>query len=226
MRRKRTPWDRPSGSLIPNRQGDCFAEPIYTALGRALSAWEGVNAAANSLFHALHSHLAPADHATATRAFDGQHKTHDRAHTLRVAGEGFIAANFGAMCNEAAKCRKRHKELVVQYIEWAARRNDLAHGYVTQAQSPDYSREDQLIVTVYALLPSHARVDRWYHQEPEWNYRAAEIEEIARQFQFLDDELEKLAQKARDLLPYRKASKLQCSRDSIAAGPCVGPVTG
>jgi hypothetical protein len=207
MSQKRMPWDRPPGSSAPNRQGDYFAEPIFTALGRALSAWEGVNAAANSLFHALHSHMAPADRDAATKAYDGQHKTHDRAQILRVAGEEFLTADFKEMRDEAAKFKRRHKELVGQYVEWAARRNDLAHGYVTEAQSPDYSREDQPIVTVYALLPSHARVDRWYHEEPEWNYLATEIEEIARRFRFLDDELEKLARKVGDLLPYRKASK-------------------
>lgn len=207
MSQKQMPWDRPLGSLAPNHQVDYFAEPIYTALGRALSAWEGVNAAANSLFHALHSHATQADRDAATKKFDRQHKTHDRAQTLRLAGEEFLAADFGEMRDKAAKFRKRHKELVRQYIEWAARRNDFAHGYVTEAQSPDYSREDQSIVTVYALLPSHSRVDRWHHEEPEWNYLAAEIEEIAQRFRFLDDELEKLARRIGDLLPYRKASE-------------------
>lgn len=207
MSKKRMPWDRPPGSSTPNRQGDYAAEPIYTALGRALSAWEGVNAAANSLFHALHSHMVPAERDAATKAFDGHQKTHDRAQILRNAGTEFVAANFGQMRDEAAKFKKRHKELIGQYVEWVARRNDLAHGYVTEAQSPDYSREDQPIVTVYALLPSHSRADRWYHEEPEWNYLASEIEEIARRFRFLDEELEKLACKVESLLPHRKGSQ-------------------
>jgi hypothetical protein len=207
MSKKRMPWDRPPGSSTPNRQGDYAAEPIYTALGRALSAWEGVNAAANSLFHALHSHMVPAERDAATKAFDGHQKTHDRAQILRNAGTEFVAANFGQMRDEAAKFKKRHKELIGQYVEWVARRNDLAHGYVTEAQSPDYSREDQPIVTVDALLPSHSRADRWYHEEPEWNYLASEIEEIARRFRFLDEELEKLACKVESLLPHRKGSQ-------------------
>ncbi len=51
----------------------------------------------------------------------------------------------------------------------------------------------QPLVTVYALLPSHVRTDRWFHGEPEWNYLAEEIEEFARQFAYLDDALEELA---------------------------------
>lgn len=200
---KRMPWDRPPGSLASNRTGDRTAEPIYAALGRALSAWEGVNAAANSLFHALLSHLPAADRDTSTKAFDSKHRVHDRAQILRVAGEEFVAADFREKREEVARFKARHRKLLGLYVEWAARRNDIAHGYVTAAQSPDYSRDDQPIVTVYALLPSHARADRWYHEEPEWNYLAAEIEEFALRFGFLDDELEKLATKVAELSPYR-----------------------
>ncbi|NKK60712.1 hypothetical protein GFM44_33310 [Rhizobium leguminosarum bv. viciae] len=203
MIQKKMPWDRPHGSTAPNRQGDRSAEPIYTALGRALSAWEGVNAAASSLYHALHAHVDQVERDMAIKAFDDLPKTHDRGRMLRQAGVAFTASNFGEMRDEAAKFKRRLKETLGRYVEWVARRNDLAHGYVTEARSPDYSIDEQPIITVYALLPSHARTDRWHHEEPEWNYLAVEIEEFARQFGYLDDALERLASRVTELGPYR-----------------------
>lgn len=203
MIQKKMPWDRPHGSTAPNRQGDRSAELIYTALGRALSAWEGVNAATNSLYHALHAHVPQVERDMAIKAFNDLPKTHDRARMLRQAGAVFTASDFGQMRDEAAKFKRRFKDILGRYVEWVARRNDLAHGYVTEARSPDYSKDDQPIITVYALLPSHARPDRWHHEEPEWNYLATEIEEFARQFTYLDDALERLASGVAKLVPYR-----------------------
>jgi hypothetical protein len=203
MIQKKMPWDRPHGSTAPNRQGDRSAEPIYTALGRALSAWEGVNAAANSLYHALHEHMTPLEREIAIKAFNDLPKTHDRARMLRQAAAAFTASGFGQMRDEAAKFKKRLKDTLGRYVEWVARRNDLAHGYVTEARSPDYSKDDQPIITVYALLPSHARPDRWHHEEPEWNYLATEIEEFAQQFGYLDNALERLASDVAKLEPHR-----------------------
>jgi hypothetical protein len=194
MSTKRMPWDRPPGSAIPNRQGDKSDVAIYTALGRALSAWEGVNAAANSLAHALHQHLGEAEREHELAAFHGQPKTHDRAGFLRRAGERFLAGEFGREQHDAvAKFKKDLSKDLGAYTEWAARRNDIAHGYVTEAITPDYSDPDQPIITVYALLPSHARPGRFHHEEPEWNYLASEIEVFAQRFHELDDRLERLA---------------------------------
>ncbi|QGG91521.1 hypothetical protein GH983_14005 [Agrobacterium sp. MA01] len=91
------------------------------------------------------------------------------------------------------KLRKRIVSTTTRYIGWAARRNELAHGYVTQTQSPDYSQPSQRIVTAYALLPSHARSNLWFDAEPEWNYLASDINEFARQFQNLDESFQDLA---------------------------------
>jgi hypothetical protein len=47
------PWSRPQYSAYPNRPGDRRRTPLYTALGRAVSNWEGVSAATASLFRAM-----------------------------------------------------------------------------------------------------------------------------------------------------------------------------
>jgi hypothetical protein len=197
---KRRPWDRPVCSGTPNRQGDSSAEPIYTALGRALSAWEGVNAATRSLFQALHSHQPDCDRMKALDEFDNRTKAHDRAHALRYASDALLGRDFGLVGGDAAKLKKRIRSTINRYLGWVARRNELAHGYVTEALSPDYSQEAQPIVSVYALLPSHARTDRWFNSEPEWNYLAAEIEEFARQFGYLDAAFEELSDHVENLL--------------------------
>jgi hypothetical protein len=199
------PWHRPKGSAIPNRQGDKLDTPIYTALGKALSAWEGVNAAANSLAHALLQHLDEAERGRELEIFHKQPKTHDRVGFLRRAGEQFLTGDFGRELHDAvAKFKKDLGKELGAYTEWAARRNDIAHGYVTEAMTPDYGDPDQPIITVYALLPSHARPGRFHHEEPEWNYLASEIEVFAQRFQELDDRLERLARTVISLYPDRR----------------------
>ncbi|MCY1664252.1 hypothetical protein [Rhizobium sp. SL86] len=199
MKRKTMPWDRPSGSFFRNRQGDRADVPIFTALGRALSAWEGVNAAVNSLAHALHRHLPEFEAKKAIDQFEKLLKTHDRAAFLRNAGEDFLTGDFRGQHSAVAKFKKDLRKETAAYAEWAARRNELAHGYVTEARCPDYDDPDQPLITVYALLPSHARVDRWFNAEPEWNYLAVEIERFAQGFQDLDNRLERLAANAGEL---------------------------
>jgi len=206
MSNKRMPWDRPSGSFAPNRQGDRSDGPIYMAHGRALSAWEGVNAAVNSLAHALHRHLPEREFELAINTLDNLLKTHERARFLREAGLRFLSGNFGHQHAAAAKFKKIPSREMGAYTEWVARRNELAHGYVTEARSPDYADPNQPITTFYALLPSHARADRWFHEEPKWNYLADEIEMFARRFKELDDRIELLASKAGELQLVRKAN--------------------
>jgi hypothetical protein len=68
--------------------------------------------------------------------------------------------------------------------------------YVTEARSPDYSDPEQPIITVYALCPSHARLAKWPHSEPEYNYVASDLEAFAESFRRLDDQFESLAHAA------------------------------
>lgn len=165
---------------------------------------EGVNAAANSLAHALHQYLDQAECQRELSNFHALVKTHDRAGFLRRAGGLFLAGDFGRKQHDAvAKFRRDLVKELGAYTEWAARRNDIAHGYVTEAPTPDYTNPDQPIITVYALLPSHAREDRWFHAEPEWNFVAAEIEGFAQRFAELDARLERLAQTVVALYPDR-----------------------
>ena len=205
MSQKRMPWDRPPSSSLSIRQGDDFEEPIFTELGRALSAWEGINAALNSLHQSFQIHLGESEREAATNSFEPLKKTDERALAVRKLAGLFLAADFGDRRDDAARIKKKLNLALSSYVGWATRRNELAHGYVTSAQCPDYRLAEQPTITVYALLPSHARTDRWYHAEPEWNYLAAELREFAHRFSLLDEALEALARQVAELSGFRTA---------------------
>ncbi|MBU3031383.1 hypothetical protein [Paracoccus marinaquae] len=169
------PWSRPQTCIIPNRPGDRAEQPIFTSLGQAVSDWEGVNAAAAALYRALLDREHCGDlNAAAVEKFDNVNNVHQRAKQLKDQWERFFATTFVGGKEEAQNLRQELTDLMTAYRGWAERRNDLAHGYVTQAEGPDYQREDQPIITTYALCPSHARTAKWPHSEPEYNSRYAD----------------------------------------------------
>lgn len=199
------PWHRPKNSLIPCRPGDKQDTPIFTALGRAVSAWEGVNAATASLFHELFDGEHDDDFETGVEAFGGVVNVHERAKKLRALSKKFLEADFGGNRVKATKFKREIRKTLEAYLGWAERRNDLAHGYVTKYQSPDYEHEQQPLTTFYSLLPSHARTNhsdysedtplvRWLNSEPIYNYTASEIDTFAKKFRLLDDRIENLAE--------------------------------
>ena len=128
MNLKKMPWERPPHSGIPNRPGDSSPDSIYCALGKSLSAWEGVNAALDSLFYSLQSQINPGELENSIKAYAATHKTHDRAKSIREATEEFLKGNFGDERAKAAKLRKKLKSTLARYIGWVARRNDLGSG--------------------------------------------------------------------------------------------------
>jgi hypothetical protein len=127
-----------------------------------------------------------------------------RRKELMTKSDTFLSGNFGRYRDDASRFKRRLRKLMSEYLGWAERRNDIAHGYVTEAQTPDYNDPNQNIITVYALCPSHARLPRWPHGEPEYNYVATELEEFAKRFQNLDERIEELASLAERLAQHRK----------------------
>ena len=200
------PWDRPPYSGIPNRFGDREPGAIYAALGRAVSDWEGVSAATAALFHALLKEAERSDlEAGAVEAFGGVTKVQERAKRLRARWERFFDADFGAAGDDAEALLGELPELMAAYRGWAERRNDLAHGTVTEAAAPDVEQDDQPIVAHHALCPSHARTGKWPHVEPEYNYVAGEIAAFADAFRALNERIEGVAQRVEALRSSRTA---------------------
>lgn len=101
--------------------------------------------------------------------------------------------------------RDKLPQLMAAYRGWAERRNDLAHGYVTRSEGPNYEHEDQPIITTYALCPSHARFPKWLNSEPEYNYIASEIANFANAFRVLDEQIEAVAERIEALRKWRLA---------------------
>lgn len=179
-----SPWERPRGG--PNRYGDLNPEPIYTAMGRAISNWEGVEAATLVLMKGMTSDTAKIE------MFERTFKVRDRARQIL---DTAITALISP-CESVASARfQQHiRAAMEQYIGWSERRNDVAHGYVTPMWSQHPSFES--IVQSFSLCPSHTNPAKWSHGEPYYNLNAEEIEAFATSFKNLDDRLEALAKQA------------------------------
>lgn len=202
------PWSRPKYSAYPNRPGDRRRTPIYTALGRAVSNWEGVSAATATLFLSLvETENGSSQNGNLVEGLGGVSKVHERAKQISSQADHFFNADFGARTDEARSLGNEIRSLMAAYRGWAERRNDLAHGYVTLAQGPDYAREEQPTITTYSLCPSHARLPKWHNSEPEFNYVAKEIADFASAFRSLDKQIEVTAKRVEDLRSRRTMSE-------------------
>ena len=190
-------WDRPPHSGIPNRNGDRNSAPIYTALGRAVSAWEGVQAAIAGVFAKLIA--GDADLENRLIAFGDNSKVHDRAKQIKDEAVKFFARSFANGPQNPRELRAELKSVLAAYRGWAERRNDLAHGYVTPMRAPDYNDDDQPMRKFHSLLPSHSRITLWIHEQPIFNYVAAELRVFAKEFVALDKRMEALAARIGEL---------------------------
>lgn len=204
QKRKAKPWDRPPLSFAPNRFGDRLADPIFLALGKAVSAWEGVHVAVAVLFRALTSIDDDAKVDAMCWDFAKLTNVHERAKQTRTACADFLSGNQQPQATGPNKLQKRIGALLSAYVEWSARRNELAHGYVTLAWSEDPLGNDEHSVEHYSLCPSHSRLYKWNNAEPSYNYVAKEIEAFAEGFRQLDADLETVA---KDVLLLRTKRK-------------------
>ena len=186
-------WDRPPNSAIPLRSIDRKPEPIFKALGRAVSNWEGVQAAVTEVYFSILDHQGEELGQKALDEFGRILRVPNRAKAIRDRTDKFFENAKDVEEGFEATFRTTLKSLLKAYEGWTQRRNDLAHGYITEWQAPDYSDDNHPIVTFFGLLPSHARTRKWFMYEPEYNYIAEEIEAFADAFLRLDDEFAELA---------------------------------
>lgn len=192
-------WDRPPDSAIPLRSIDKNPEPIFAALGRAVSNWEGVQAAVTEVYFSILDHQEEELDQKALDEFGRILRVPNRAKALRDRTDDFFKQGTEIEEGFEAMFRSALSSLLKAYEGWTQRRNDLAHGYVTEWEAPDYSDDNQPIVTFFGLLPSHARTRKWFMYEPEYNYIAQEIEALADAFLQLDNELAELARKMNEV---------------------------
>ena len=181
------PWTRPSGG--PARHGDKSARPIYEAIGRAVSNWEGAEVAALILFAALTTD--EKDIANFSRTFS----IRDRAIQLRRAASSLPFSEGNN--KEVANLKVEIEALVDAYEGWSERRNDVAHGCVTPMWSPDYANPECPTVRTFSVCPSHANKKKWFAGDPIYNLNASEIRAFARAFVVLDKQFEQMAKRVR-----------------------------
>lgn len=170
-------WDRPL--CVPCREGNKAARPLYEAIGRAVSNWEGVEVASLVLFKSLVSDTMRINHYAKT------FRVRERVRQLTEAVDG--CTMLGQVLS-----REAH-ELIGAYQGWSERRNDVAHGYVTPMWSPDYSKDDAPIVKTFSLCPSHTNPSKWLNSEPFYNMNASEVRGFAKEFALLDKQFQSLA---------------------------------
>lgn len=150
------------------------------ALGRALSAWEGVHVATQVLFEALTKD--DQDFIKKSHGFEETLTVPNRIAILQNAAADYFKEENVKNVDLVATLKLELMEILTSYKGWSERRNELAHGYVTTAWSPDYTKEEQPIIRNYSLCPNHVRSARWRYGEPIYNYVASEVRSFAISF--------------------------------------------
>lgn len=187
-------WD--IGSSPHVKIGDEHAEKLFTEVGRALSKWEGLEAANGVLFAVLTSGPFAWQHQPALRAFGTVTGTMPRSDMILKASEALFE-NFnahGADVSVTTEFQLQIKLAMKNYMGWASRRNDIAHGCVTENQTNDYREDDAPLKTFYLLCPSHTNSRKWHlTAEPVYQYRADEILGFGNAFEELETVTNSLA---------------------------------
>jgi hypothetical protein len=170
-------WDIPYSPKF--KVGDASESKIYEAVGRALSKWEGLVADLTFIFAVLTSQDEPWHYNPAVRAFGAVQAAAPKSEMVQQAAEALFH-NFEMQLNvDCDEYRAGLRLLLREYNGWSARRNDVAHGYVTESRMPDYSKDDTPITSTYLLWPSHSASRKWpVGWEPVYQYRADEIEKF------------------------------------------------
>ncbi len=192
-------WDIPYSPKF--KVGDDIEKVIYEAVGRVLSKWEGLVADLTSVFAVLTSQDEPWHYNPAVRAFGAVQGAAAKAEMVLQAAEALFF-NFERQLNiDCDKYRADLKLMLREYNGWGDRRNDVAHGYVTERRMPDYTKENTPITSTYLLCPSHSASRKWpMDWEPAYQYRADEIEKFGAGF---DDLAERVRSFAKQLEQWR-----------------------
>lgn len=188
------PWDIPN--TAPLRPGDNDPKLLEQWVGRALSTWDDVESALSELLQVV-----TAGNPKKENIIDDFGRTH------RIDGRIKLVKNA---CGDFFLSLQRKTELISawnsaldealgHYKGWSARRNDIAHGKITESSHPDYTRDEQPIITTYSLCPSHSNRGRWsYDMDPEYHYNSDEMEWLDNSFRNLDEKISQIRKDIED----------------------------
>ena len=190
-------WDIPYAQKF--KVGDSTESLIFEAVGRVLSKWEGLVADLTSVFAVFAGRDESWHYNPAVRAFGSVQGATAKSEMVQQAGEALFH-HFERQRNvDCDEFRAGLRGLLREYNGWSARRNDVAHGYVTESQMPDYSKDDQPIVSTYLLCPSHSASRKWpMDWEPVYQYRADEIEQFGASFDELAERVRGYTERLED----------------------------
>jgi len=114
-------WDRPVPS--PGEAGDASADPIFHAVGMALSTWESAECALATLFQVMSRAETANAHNAVRRAFGSIESSAGRRKALEAAAEVYFAPDW-----ENPVVKKPFKGLMLAFEEGSKRRDEIAHG--------------------------------------------------------------------------------------------------
>jgi hypothetical protein len=188
------PWDIPYAKQL--KVGDPNPVVIFQAVGKALSSWEGLVADLTSIFAVLTATDEPWSLNPAVRALGSVQGAAMKSEMVQQAAEALFHNFERQLSVDCDLIREEMKGLLREYNGWSGRRNDIAHGYVTETKMPDYANDDQPIISTFLLMPSHRTSRKWpMDWEPAYKYLASEIDAFGVAFDGLAARCETFAKK-------------------------------
>lgn len=177
--------------------GHATPDPLYQAVGQALSNWERLEGEMAHLYSQfLGRGEAPHFHIPAVRAFGTLNSPAGKADMIAAAAEAYfhwlafderINVN-AAIMQEFACVEAELRNILKTYRGWMSRRNDIAHGYVAQVGPWDDN------TVAHLLYPSECSTNKWciLVGEPAYAYEAKHIDAFGAAFQTLEAAVRKL----------------------------------
>jgi hypothetical protein len=189
-------WDRPYSETI-SKEGDLSEAVLFTAVGQCLSRWEELEVNIATLFAVVTGSMDQWHYGPAIRAFGVVNSAPTRRDMILQAAEAFFTQ---LKHEDASKLFAEVKGALNYYVGWSGRRNDVAHGVVTEsAFDPGVDTPDDQWEECFLLCPSYTTSKKWpIESEPAYNYRASEIEKFGEGFLLLSSRVSALNSEIED----------------------------
>jgi hypothetical protein len=172
------PWDRQDWPA----HGDDNIDTTYQAVGRALSSWERLEGVLSLLFASLISGL---EESAARRAYNAVRTFEARAEMLSAAAESYFKKHDDKIG------KNKFNETLKEIRNYAARRNDIAHGVVDFFSTASFSSIGAGVS--YCQYPSYANSKhRTDSDAPTYCYSSSELNYYSEKFTILQRPISEL----------------------------------
>ncbi len=184
------PWD----IVDPASRGDVDERAIFDAVGRALTEWETLEIECAKLFAVFVSaNHKRSYHAPAVRAYGTVTSVDTRFKMLQLAAESYFSKRPAKRDSFEEDCN----DLLGEYKQYAARRNEIAHGlvqkvFITRKATKRVSR--QSVIGIF-LLPSFYNPKKFKGEKFTYRYVSGDIIHYKQEFTKLYLRIEGLRKK-------------------------------